>query len=184
VNALPIKTGEGVFIALYSASGLCELRFPERTSAGAEAVSNSDVMGWHEATMAALAAILRGTLPDEIPPLDLSDHTPFRRRVWREMQRIPLGQTVSYAELARRIGQPNAMRAVGGACGANPIPLIIPCHRVLAAGQRLGGFSGGLDWKRKLLAIEKIDYANGGAGARLGSEAGQGFLVGLGGDKN
>ena len=156
MNALPIRTGEGVFIALYSASGLCELRFPERTGAGAEAVSNSDVMGWHEATMAALAAILRGTLPDEIPPLDLSDHTPFRRRVWGEMQRIALGQTVSYSELARRIGQPNAMRAVGGACGANPIPLIIPCHRVIGADGRLVGYGGGLDRKAWLLRHEGV----------------------------
>jgi O-6-methylguanine DNA methyltransferase len=62
---------------------------------------------------------------------------------------------LSYAEVAEAIGKPKAVRAVGGACGANPIPLFVPCHRVLAANHRLGGFSGGLEWKRTLLAREK-----------------------------
>ena len=179
MNSLPIMTGEGVFIACYSTSGLRELNFPGSTREGVEAASEPGVGAWHEVTTAAIKAILRGILPDQIPPLDLSGHTEFRRKVWAEMQRIPLGRTISYAELARRIGQANATRAVGGACGANPIPLIIPCHRVLAAGQGLGGFSGGLEWKRKLLAIEKIEYAESGAGARSGWEAQQGFLAGM-----
>jgi len=72
------------------------------------------------------------------------------------MQRIPAGHTRSYGELAADIGKPKAVRAVGGACGANPIPLLVPCHRVLAAGGKIGGFSGGLDWKRKLLAREEV----------------------------
>jgi len=147
-------------------------------------VSELGFAEWHEVTTAAVAAILRGVIPEEIPPLDLSEHTEFRRKVWAEMQRIPLGQTISYAELARRIEQASATRAVGGACGANPIPLIIPCHRVLAAGQRLGGFSGGLEWKRKLLAIEKINYREDRAGARLGLEAQQGFLAGKAQEEN
>ena len=67
-----------------------------------------------------------------------------------------MGQTFSYGEVAKAIGRPKAVRAVGGACGANPIPVLIPCHRVLAAGGKIGGFSGGLDWKRTLLARENI----------------------------
>ena len=67
-----------------------------------------------------------------------------------------MGRTASYGDLARDIGRPKAFRAVGGACGANPIPVLIPCHRALAANGRLGGFSGGLEWKRTLLAAEGV----------------------------
>jgi methylated-DNA-[protein]-cysteine S-methyltransferase len=80
--------------------------------------------------------------------------TPFQRRVWRELQRIPRGQAISYKELAQRIGNPKASRAVGQANGRNPIPLIIPCHRVINADGGLGGFSSGLDRKRWLLRHE------------------------------
>jgi O-6-methylguanine DNA methyltransferase len=167
VNSLAIITGDGVFMARYSPSGLCELNFPGNKRERVEVASESGVTKWHEVTTAAVDAILRGVLPDQMPPLDLSGHTTFRRNVWAEMRQISLGQTVSYGELAVRIGQPNAIRAVGGACGANPIPLIIPCHRILAAGQRLGGFSGGLDWKRRLLAIEKVKIHVGSCAAQL-----------------
>jgi methylated-DNA-[protein]-cysteine S-methyltransferase len=80
--------------------------------------------------------------------------TPFQRRVWQELCRIPMGQTISYKELARRIGKPMACRAVGQANGRNPIPLIIPCHRVISANGRLGGYNSGLDRKRWLLRHE------------------------------
>ena len=80
--------------------------------------------------------------------------SPFQRAVWDAMCRIPVGQTASYGDLAREVG--NVARAVGMACGANPIPIIIPCHRVLAAGGRMGGFSGGggVETKRVLLELE------------------------------
>ena len=73
------------------------------------------------------------------------------------MLKIPLGRTRTYSEIATSIGAPNATRAVGNACGANPIPVLVPCHRVTASGGKLGGFSGGLDWKRRLLAVEKVE---------------------------
>jgi O-6-methylguanine DNA methyltransferase len=87
-------------------------------------------------------------------PLDLRG-TPFQLQVWGELQKIPLGRTMSYQEVARRLGKPQAARAVGRACGANPIPLIVPCHRVIAANGALGGFSSGLPRKRWLLLHEK-----------------------------
>jgi methylated-DNA-[protein]-cysteine S-methyltransferase len=87
-------------------------------------------------------------------PLDLQG-SPFHLQVWRELRKVPPGETVSYQELARRLGKPKAARAVGQACGANPIPLIVPCHRVIAANGKLGGFSSGLDRKRWLLQHEK-----------------------------
>lgn len=86
--------------------------------------------------------------------LDVSG-TPFRRCVWEELRRIPFGETISYIELARRIGNPKASRAVGGANGANPVPIVIPCHRVIAADGSLGGYSSGLSRKEKLLALER-----------------------------
>ncbi len=82
--------------------------------------------------------------------------TRFQTSVWHELQKIPYGETVCYSELAQRIEKPKAARAIGGAVGKNPIPIIIPCHRVLAAGGKLGGFTGGTDIKKWLLAIEGI----------------------------
>jgi O-6-methylguanine DNA methyltransferase len=74
------------------------------------------------------------------------------------MRTIRVGQTLSYGEIARAIGKPKALRAVGGACGANPIPVLVPCHSVLAAKGKIGGFSGGLDWKRTLLEREGVKF--------------------------
>ncbi|HET6806770.1 MAG TPA: methylated-DNA--[protein]-cysteine S-methyltransferase [Frateuria sp.] len=81
--------------------------------------------------------------------------TPFQLAVWRELARIPYGATVSYGELARRIGQPTAVRAVGAANGRNPLPIVLPCHRVIGANGSLTGFGGGLPTKRFLLAMEE-----------------------------
>ncbi|WNL47718.1 methylated-DNA--[protein]-cysteine S-methyltransferase [Dyella sp. BiH032] len=80
--------------------------------------------------------------------------TPFQRAVWEELGRIPYGVTISYAELARRIGQPLAVRAVGAANGRNPIPIVLPCHRVIGSNGSLTGFGGGLPTKRFLLSME------------------------------
>lgn len=80
--------------------------------------------------------------------------TPFQLDVWRTLQRIPYGQTRSYADIARSIGRPTATRAVGAANGANPIPIIIPCHRVIGSNGSLTGFGGGMGVKRRLLDLE------------------------------
>jgi len=82
--------------------------------------------------------------------------TPFQRRVWRAIASIPWGETRSYAWLARKVGKPKAYRAVAQACGANPLPIIIPCHRVIASDGTIGGFSAGLRLKRRLLMLENI----------------------------
>jgi len=88
-------------------------------------------------------------------PLDL-EGTAFEKRVWQAIREIPWGVTRSYGEIARRAGSPAASRATGGACGQNPVPLIIPCHRVIAGNGALGGYTGGLDMKRMLLRIEGV----------------------------
>ena len=87
-------------------------------------------------------------------PVDLAGVSPFQRRVLAAARRIPAGRVVSYGDLARRIGQPRAGRAVGQALRRNPVPIVIPCHRVVAGAGRLGGYVGGLVRKRKLLALE------------------------------
>jgi methylated-DNA-[protein]-cysteine S-methyltransferase len=82
--------------------------------------------------------------------------TEFQKKVWQELYKIPFGQVISYKELAQRIGQPTASRAVGTANGKNPISIIIPCHRVIAADRTLGGYGWGLDVKQQLLGLEKV----------------------------
>jgi len=87
-------------------------------------------------------------------PLDLRG-TKFQSAVWQALLEIPYGETRSYAEIATAVGQPNALRAVGAANGANPVALVVPCHRVIASDGRLGGYGGGLRLKAKLLAMER-----------------------------
>jgi O-6-methylguanine DNA methyltransferase len=86
-------------------------------------------------------------------PISFEGAPPFRQRVWKRLRQIPWGSALTYAELARAVDSPRAFRAVGQACGANPLPLIVPCHRVLAE-DGIGGFSAGPGWKERLLEIE------------------------------
>src|SRR3954471_14789300 len=153
-----IKTNDGAFTAHFSPKGLAALSFPGDPGnlSSAEETPPGMCSTWHELTSQAVRRVLAGKSIDELPPLDISAGTNFQRRVWEAMGRIRTGQTMSYGEIAEQIGAPKAVRAVGGACGANPIPLLIPCHRVLAANGRLGGFSGGLSWKMLLLKREMI----------------------------
>lgn len=89
-------------------------------------------------------------------PVDYGKATSFQIRVWEALRAIPWGETGTYGELAARAGSPRGARAVGQALGANPVPIIVPCHRILAAGSRIGGFGAGLGWKRELLRLEGI----------------------------
>ncbi len=87
-------------------------------------------------------------------PIDLSQGTSFQRKVWRTLQRVPYGKLRSYQWIALRVGGRRYARAVGNAVGANPLPIVVPCHRIVAHDASLGGFSGGLSVKRKLLSLE------------------------------
>ena len=107
------------------------------------------------ATRKAVENRIAGKSLDDKLPLDLHG-TPFQIAVWKEMLRIPAGSTRSYGDVARRIGRPKAFRAVAQACGANPVPIVVPCHRVAASGGALGGYTGGLDRKLALLASEGV----------------------------
>lgn len=107
----------------------------------------------------AITELLRYFQGEEVQftiPLDLSDGTAFQQQVWQALQQIPYGQTISYKTLAMMINNPKAVRAVGGANGKNPLPIIIPCHRVIQADGSLGGYSGGVAIKRELLALEGV----------------------------
>jgi O-6-methylguanine DNA methyltransferase len=87
--------------------------------------------------------------------------TPFQLEVWSALREIPYGETRSYAEVARAVGRPRALRAVGAANGANPLAIVVPCHRVIESGGRLGGYAGGLALKARLLAMEQARPAQG-----------------------
>ncbi len=89
--------------------------------------------------------------------------TPFQQRVWMLLREIPWGRTISYGELARRSGNPSASRAVGAANGRNPLPIIVPCHRVIGSNGALTGYAGGLEAKRTLLALEGVVVASSAA---------------------
>lgn len=124
-------------------------RFPEARSAEAPAFVTEAI--------AAIVGLLEGADDDLTSiPLDPDHIPPFNQRVYDVTRAIPPGQTLTYGEVAAAIGEPGAARAVGRALGENPYPIIIPCHRVLAAGGKMGGFSGtgGIATKRRVLAIE------------------------------
>jgi methylated-DNA-[protein]-cysteine S-methyltransferase len=95
-------------------------------------------------------------LPTDIP-LDL-EGTPFQLQVWKALRKIPFGKTNSYGQVAAKIGRPKSPRAVGAACGSNPVSLFVPCHRVVASNGSLCGFGGGLDVKQSLLEHEGITF--------------------------
>jgi methylated-DNA-[protein]-cysteine S-methyltransferase len=144
----------GSLLLAADSTGLREITFP-KNSIPAPAQS-----GWTEDSSAfsdiirQLRAYFAGEL--EIFNLLLSPQgTPFQQRVWKELCHIPYGETISYGQLATRIGNPNASRAVGLANGSNPIPIIIPCHRVIGSNGKLTGYGGGLPIKEKLLALER-----------------------------
>ncbi|MEZ4483612.1 MAG: methylated-DNA--[protein]-cysteine S-methyltransferase [Syntrophotaleaceae bacterium] len=103
---------------------------------------------------------LAGRAPQPQLPLD-EQGTAFQRRVWQELRRIPCGEQIAYGELARRIGQPTAVRAVAGACARNPVALLTPCHRVVRQNGELGGYRWGVERKRRLLAMEQGSQGKG-----------------------
>lgn len=161
LTEISIPTADGNFTAHYSEKGLARLDFPTKRSArvlSENPKTSVQILRWHRATADALKNLLAGRAAKNLPPLDWSGTTEFQQSVWQEMLKIPAGKTRSYGEIAERIGRPKAVRAVGGACGANPIPVLVPCHRILAANKKIGGFSGGLEWKRSLLTREGIKF--------------------------
>ncbi len=141
------------------------VQLPEATPAATRARVQRRVSGAQEAAppavvndaIARIIALLEGGKDDLVSiPLDMSEVPPFHQKVFEATRAIPPGQTLTYGDIAARIGEPHASQAVGQALGANPFAPVVPCHRVLAAGGRMNGFSahGGVVTKRKMLEIE------------------------------
>tara|TARA_Y100000588_G_scaffold93574_1_gene101270 strand:- start:644 stop:1120 length:477 start_codon:yes stop_codon:yes gene_type:complete len=154
-----IPTPHGTFLAHFTVAGLARLQFPgdlPETISGSIAPKSALL----KTTLAALSAALKGKAPASLPPFDLSTGTCMQQQLWRALLLIPAGRTRTYGELAKSLGRPRAARAIGQACGANPIPVLIPCHRVLAANGAIGGFSAPMEWKVNLLNWESRQAAN------------------------
>src|SRR5712664_1882096 len=157
-----VPTSLGRLLVAATERGVCRVSLGDNAAAlAAELVAEfpgakvlEDKSGKLEGWLGAILAYLDGREPHLDLPLDIRA-TAFQRRVWQELQKIPFGKTRSYAEVARRIGQPNATRAVARACATNPAALIIPCHRVVREDGDLGGYRWGLERKRALLDQEK-----------------------------
>ena len=147
----------GPIYGWFSPQGLRELKLPpEKPRYVRMKVIHSSANDAHVwALNTALERYFAGRRQDfaEVP-LDLSCGTQFQRAVWEGACTFAWGERSTYGELAARISKPKASRAVGQALGRNPVPIIVPCHRVLAAGGKLGGFGAGLHWKRELLQVE------------------------------
>lgn len=154
-----IVTPLGPMIAVGSNEALYLLEFADRQRLGWKTkATKSDITPGSTAILQSiekeLALYFDGKLKEFKTPL-LMIGTPFQKRVWKELRKIPYGKTVSYAEIAVRIDHPTAYRAAALANGANPFTLVVPCHRVINANGRLGGYGGGISRKKWLLAHEK-----------------------------
>src|SRR3954447_4937168 len=146
----------GEMLIAATSKGICRLTFDDSEEALRRLFPNATIVkddgGLKELVEGALTAIERPAAAPELP-IDVAG-TAFQEAVWRELRKIPLGETRSYAEIAAAIGQPKAVRAVGTANGDNHVAVLIPCHRVIRSDGTLGGYAGGLDRKRQLLAAE------------------------------
>lgn len=152
------STGRGLaYLQLPRANGLGVEGWLARHAPDARCV---DAYAPHREAIRQVLQYLEGKRDVFDLPLDLRG-TPFQRAVWRAVAEIPYGETRSYQRVARSVRRPRAVRAVGAANGANPVPLVVPCHRVIASGGGLGGYGGGLDAKRRLLAMEQARTAPG-----------------------
>jgi len=151
-----LDTPLGRMLVAATSKGICRLTFDENVSSLRLRFPNADI----RPADTAMAALISGVMEAiEAParahelPIDVAG-TAFQEAVWKELRKIPPGETRSYADIAAAIGDPKATRAVGTANGSNPVAVLVPCHRVIRSDGTLGGYAGGLDRKRKLLAAE------------------------------
>jgi methylated-DNA-[protein]-cysteine S-methyltransferase len=133
-----------------SPAGIRTIEFPPLRQVDGESYAGHPLL---DELARQLKAYFAGALRRFDLPLDLQG-TEFQKRVWRQLETIPFGETRSYRQIADAIGTPNAVRAVGAANGANPIPIVVPCHRVIGTSGKLVGYGGGLPLKKRLLELE------------------------------
>lgn len=148
LTPVALPTGLGTFEADLSDLGVRRLRFPTERTGGCRAGDRRAA-----ALAEQLDAYLRGDLDGFAVMLDLHG-TPFQLSVWSQLRAIPYGEVRTYGQVAAAMERPSAARAVGAANGANPVPVIVPCHRVIGGDGRLVGFGAGIEWKLRLLEIE------------------------------
>ena len=169
IHTAEFETPFGAMACASSGRGLCFIELPRASGRGIAgwvrrfAPDARVVAGYapNRAAIAQLSDFLAGKREEFRLDLDLRA-TGFQIRVYAALLEIPYGEVRSYGEVARAIGEPGAARAVGAAAGANPLPLVVPCHRVVAAGGKLGGFGGGLALKKRLLALEHARHPSQG----------------------
>jgi methylated-DNA-[protein]-cysteine S-methyltransferase len=154
-EVIALVTPAGTVGLYLSGKGIARIELPRGRGRFRAAARRSRPSSIGKAAAALLRRYFSGEPVSFALPLDLLHATVFQRAVWKAAAKIPYGETRSYAWIAKRIGKPQAARAVGQALGANPVPVIIPCHRVISSAGTLGGFSGGLGMKKKLLQLEK-----------------------------
>ena len=158
-----LDTPIGRLLVAASSRGLCRIGFPSESASDRaawfhrhfSAVPEEGVEGSLARAMEQLGKYFEGQEEAFDVPLDLRG-TPFQIQVWRQLLEVPYGATVSYGEVARAIGNPRASQAVGSAVGKNPVPIVVPCHRVIGHNGSLVGFGGGLPTKEKLLKLEGV----------------------------
>ncbi|MGH7792662.1 MAG: methylated-DNA--[protein]-cysteine S-methyltransferase [Thermodesulfobacteriota bacterium] len=157
-NYFQVNSSLGTVFVISSSQGICSVILGEDSFKHLLKDLNGTKLaqgGYAEKSGREIQLYLEGKLKEFQTRLDLSSGTPFQLFVWRELLKIPYGTVTTYGEVAERVGNPHAARAVGNAVGANPLPIIVPCHRVVAT-NGLGGYSGGLHIKKNLLRTEGI----------------------------
>ena len=151
-----LDTPLGQMLVAATPKGICRLTFDEDERALRRRFPNATILPADEAMASLISGVLTAIeTPTAMPdlPIDVRG-TAFQEAVWRELRKIPVGQTRSYADIAAAVGQPQAVRAVGTANGSNPVAVLVPCHRVIRSDGSLGGYAGGIERKRKLLEAE------------------------------
>ncbi len=168
LKTITFETGLGWLVVAESPDGIALVDFMGRDCPTEDAAISTVLRYYPDATLspggdsvllgktkAYILAYLTNGAPIPKVPLDLRKGTGFDRNVWSEIETIAFGDSMSYGQIAAKVNSAGASRAVGRACGRNPVPILIPCHRVIGSGGKLGGYSSGLDIKRALLDLEK-----------------------------
>jgi len=151
-----LDTKIGFLYLVSSEKGIQKVSFtPNADPMASSLKGNSQATKHLNEAVAQLEAYFKGALKTFTLPIDIQIGTPFQKKVWNQLQKIPYGATCAYKDIATGIQAPKAIRAVGSANGKNPLCIVIPCHRVIAADGGLGGYSGGLNIKKTLLDLEK-----------------------------
>lgn len=158
VESVRIRTRFGMLLTTFDAGEVQRIRFGEYAPSDGATVVDDPISGSARGCVDRLVAYFDGDRDSLRDAARVPAGTDFQERVWRATTAIPYGETTSYGAIAERVGEPGAAQAVGLALNANPLPVIVPCHRVVSSNGDLTGFGGGLGWKRALLSLEAPQF--------------------------